>query len=165
MFKYKKICQWKRQNIVSFIIYLDFINNELEYNDEQQQRHFLIKMHSALQKKIWEISVFFVNHYVLIDYAQWLERLKGYKSKTELVWSWKEKSHFTQTFYIKCWITTPRTSNVNKKLWGPSEAALKKGNHKKSKKSQFSVLCYNCGKKGHIYFNCSHLLKDDAYWI
>ena len=35
MFKYKKTHQWKGQNIVSFIIYLDFINDELEYNNKQ----------------------------------------------------------------------------------------------------------------------------------
>ena len=33
--KYEKAHQQERQNIVSFIIYLDFMNNELRYNDEQ----------------------------------------------------------------------------------------------------------------------------------
>ena len=52
MIKYERVCQQKRQKIISFITYLDFMNNELEYNDEQQQRHFLMKMCPALQRKI-----------------------------------------------------------------------------------------------------------------
>ena len=63
------------------------MNNEFKYNDEQQQRHFLMKMHSALQRKIWEMSVFPVDYYVLIDYVQWLKGLEEYKLKTELIQS------------------------------------------------------------------------------
>ena len=52
MFKYKKAHEQKGQDIVSFITYLDSINDELRYNNEQQQKYFLMKMHSALQRKI-----------------------------------------------------------------------------------------------------------------
>ena len=54
---------------------------------------------------------------------------------------------------------------MNKKSQGPPAAALKKGDHRKLKGSQSSVLCYNCGKEGHIHFNCPHLLKNNAYQI
>ena len=50
--KYKRACQQKKQKIISFIVYLDSMNNEFEYNNEQQQRYFLMKMHSVLQRKI-----------------------------------------------------------------------------------------------------------------
>ena len=61
------------------------MNNELEYNDEQQQRHLLMKMHPALQRKIQEMPVPPVDHHVLIDYVQQLEGLKEYRLKTELI--------------------------------------------------------------------------------
>ena len=35
MIKYEKACQWERQKIVSFTAYLDSMNDELKYNDEQ----------------------------------------------------------------------------------------------------------------------------------
>ena len=83
MIKYEKAHQWEGQKIISFTAYLNSIDNELEYNDEQQQRHFLMKMYSALQRKIWEMSVFPVNYYALIDYAQQLKGLKKYRLKTK----------------------------------------------------------------------------------
>ena len=46
------------------------MNDEFEYNDKQWQRHFLIKIHPALQRKIQEMSVFFINYDILIDYVQ-----------------------------------------------------------------------------------------------
>ena len=52
------------------------MNDELKYNDEQWQRHLLMKMHPALQKKIQKMPIFFINHCALIDYVQWLKRLK-----------------------------------------------------------------------------------------
>ena len=70
-----------------------------------------------------------------------------------------------QASHTKHQTITPPTSNVNKKLWGPPAAALKKGNHRKLKGSQLSVLCYNCGKEGHIHSNYSHLLKNNAHWV
>ena len=85
MFKYEKTHQQKRQDIVSFTVYLNSIDNELRYNDEQQQRHFLMKMHSALQRKIQEMPEPSVNYHVLIDYVQQLKGLKGYRLKTEPV--------------------------------------------------------------------------------
>ena len=83
MIKYEKTCQQEGQKIVSFIVYLNFMNNELEYNNEQWQRHLLMKIHPTLQKKIQEMPVPPVNHHVLINYVQWLEGLKEYKSKIE----------------------------------------------------------------------------------
>ena len=38
------------------------INNELEYNNKQHQRHFLMKMCSMLQKKIQEMFMSFINY-------------------------------------------------------------------------------------------------------
>ena len=61
------------------------MNNEFRYNDEQQQKHFLMKMCSALQRKIQEMSVFLVDCCALIDYVQQLEGLKEYELKTEPV--------------------------------------------------------------------------------
>ena len=52
---------------------------------------------------------------------------------------------------------------MNKKSQKSFTAALKKNNYRKLKKSQFLVLCYNCGEKKHIHFNYSHLLKNDDY--
>ena len=83
MTKYEKAHQQKGQEIVFFIIYLDFMNNEFRYNDEQQQRHFLMKMCPALQRKIQEMPVSSINYHVLIDYVQQLEGLKEYRLKTE----------------------------------------------------------------------------------
>ena len=109
--------------------------------------------------------VFFVNCCFLIDYVQWLKGLKEYKLKTEPAQNWREKSHFMWISYIKCWTVTPLIFNVNKKLWGPPAAALKKNDCRKLKKSQFLILCYNCDKKEQIYFNYSHLLKNNAHQI
>ena len=67
--------------------------------------------------------------------------------------------------HTKHWTVTSFTSNVNKKPWGPSAAVSKKDNHRKLKRSQSLILCYNCGKKEYIYLNCSHLLKNNAYWV
>ena len=85
MIKYERACQWERQDIVFFAAYLDFMNDELRYNDEQWQRHFLMKMHPVLQRKIWEMSVPPVNHCALIDYAQQLKGLERYESKAKPV--------------------------------------------------------------------------------
>ena len=141
------------------------MNDELRYNDEQQQRHLLMKMHLTLQRKIQKMPVPPVDHHALIDYAQQLEGLKGYRLKTEPAQSQKKESHFIQTPHTKHWTVTPPTSNVNKKPQGPPTAALKKGNRRKSKGSQSLILCYNCGKEGHIHLNCPHPLKNNAHQI
>ena len=141
------------------------MNDELEYNDEQWQRHFLMKMHPALQRKIWKMSVFLIDYCTLIDYVQQLEGLKEYELKTKPVQSWKKESHFMWAPHIKCWTITPLTFNVNKKPQGPPAAASKKSDCEKSKGSWFLILCYNCGEKGHIYSNYSHSSKDDVYQV
>ena len=165
MTKYKKACQQEGQETVSFTAYLDPMDNELGYNDEQQQRHLLMKMRPALQRKIQEMPVPPIDHCVLIDYAQQLEGLEGYRSKAEPAQSQKKESHSTQAPHTKHQTIIPPTSNVDKKPRGPPTAAPKKGDHGKSKGSQSSVLCYNCGKEGHIHPNCPHLLKDNAHQV
>ena len=122
-------------------------------------------MYPTLQRKIQEMPVFPIDCCALIDYAQQLEGLKGYRSKAELAQNWKEESHFMWISHIKHWTVTPLTSNVDKKLWGLSAVALKKGDCRKSKGSWFLILCYNCDKKEHIHLNCPHPLKDDAHQI
>ena len=54
---------------------------------------------------------------------------------------------------------------MNKKSQKLLTAALKKGDHRKLKRSQFSVLCYNYGEERYIHFNYSHLLKNNAHQI
>ena len=54
---------------------------------------------------------------------------------------------------------------MDKKSQSPFTVALKKGDCGKLKGSQSLILCYNCGKKGHIYLNYPHLLKNDAHWV
>ena len=63
------------------------MDNELRYNDEQQQRHFLMKMCPALQRKIQEMPVPSVDHHALIDYVQQLKGLEEYRLKAELIQS------------------------------------------------------------------------------
>ena len=133
--KYEKACQQKKQKIVFFTAYLNLMNDELRYNDEQWQKHFLMKIYPALQRKIQEMPVPPIDHCVLIDYAQQLKGLKKYKLKTEPAQSWKKKSHSTQAPHTKYQIIIPSTFNVNKKLQGPSAAALKKDDHRKLKRS------------------------------
>ena len=67
--------------------------------------------------------------------------------------------------HTKHQIITSSTFNVNKKPQGSSAATLKKSNCEKLKKFQSLILCYNCGKKEHIYFNCPHPSKNNAHQI
>ena len=164
MSKYEKAHQREGQDIVSFAAYLDPMDDELGYNDEQRQRHLLMKMRPALQRKIREMPVPPVDRRALIDYAQRLEGLEGYGSKAEPARSRKEESHSTRTSHNKRRTVTPPTSNVDKKPRGPP-AAPKKGDRGKSKGSRSSVLCYNCGEEGHIRPNCPHPPKDDAHQV